>query len=455
MSSVAAPHGATAASPAGSETTDPGATTPLRVALLGCGVVGTQVARMLVERGADLAARAGAPLQLTGILVRDPAAPRELPDGVDRSLLTADAETLVDAADIVVEVMGGDEPARSLLLRAIAGGAAVVTANKALLATDGPALYAAADAAGVDIYFEAAVAGAIPIVRPVRESLAGDHVERVLGIVNGTTNYVLDQMATRGLGLDEAVAQAQELGYAEADPTADVEGHDAAAKAAILASLAFHTRVTLADVACEGISGITADDVASAAQTGHAVKLLAIAEQTPEGVSARVHPALVPLDHPLAGVRGAFNAVFVEAKEAGDLMFYGQGAGGAPTASAVMGDVVSAARHRVLGGKGPEESNYADLPILPPSAATTRYQIRLTVDDVPGVLARVAHVLADHGVSIEGCARRRRSPAVPRTSSPARRPTCSSRRTPPRRRRSPRPSRPSPSSSQSDRSRPS
>ncbi|WP_036966002.1 homoserine dehydrogenase, partial [Promicromonospora kroppenstedtii] len=312
----------------------------LRVALLGCGVVGTEVARMLLEQGTDLAARAGAPLELAGIAVRDASRPRDA--AIPRELLTEDAESLVDGADIVVEVMGGTEPARTLLLRAIEGGAAVVTANKALLAADGPTLYKAADSAGVDIYYEAAVAGAIPIVRPVRESLAGDHVRRVLGIVNGTTNYVLDQMATSGLDLDAAVKQAQELGYAEADPTADVEGYDAAAKAAILASLAFHTRVSADDVAREGITGVTSDDVAWAARTGHAVKLLAIAEQTGEGVAVRVHPALVPLEHPLAGVKGAFNAIFVEADAAGPLMFYGQGAGGRPTASAVLGDVVSA-----------------------------------------------------------------------------------------------------------------
>ncbi|MGW6265695.1 homoserine dehydrogenase [Cellulosimicrobium funkei] len=379
---------------------------PLRVALLGCGVVGTQVARLLTEQADDLASRVGAPLELVGIAVRDASAPRDA--AVDRSLLTEDAASLVERADIVVEVMGGTEPARSLLLRAIEAGAAVVTANKALLAEDGPTLYKAADAAGVDIYFEAAVAGAIPIVRPVRESLAGDRVRRVLGIVNGTTNYVLDQMATTGRGLDEAVREAQDLGYAEADPTADVEGYDAAAKAAILASLAFHTRVSLDDVAREGILAVTADDVAWAAQTGHVIKLLAIAERrdgdatgAEAGVSVRVHPALVPTSHPLANVRGSFNAVFVEAESAGELMFYGRGAGGAPTASAVLGDVVSAARHRVLGGKGPQESTYAELPILPPSAAVTRYQVRLDVEDRPGVLAQVAHALAEHGVSIE------------------------------------------------------
>ncbi len=379
---------------------------PLRVALLGCGVVGTQVARLLTEQADDLASRVGAPLELVGIAVRDASAPRDA--AVDRSLLTEDAASLVERADIVVEVMGGTEPARSLLLRAIEAGAAVVTANKALLAEDGPTLYKAADAAGVDIYFEAAVAGAIPIVRPVRESLAGDRVRRVLGIVNGTTNYVLDQMATTGRGLDEAVREAQDLGYAEADPTADVEGYDAAAKAASLASLAFHTRVALDDVAREGILAVTADDVAWAAQTGHVIKLLAIAERrdgdatgAEAGVSVRVHPALVPTSHPLANVRGSFNAVFVEAESAGELMFYGRGAGGAPTASAVLGDVVSAARHRVLGGKGPQESTYAELPILPASAAVTRYQVRLDVEDRPCVLAQVAHALAEHGVSIE------------------------------------------------------
>ena len=370
----------------------------LRLALLGCGVVGTQVVRLLAQQGADLAARAGAPLELVGIAVRDLAAPR---DGVDPALLTTDAAALVERADIVIEVMGGIEPARSLMLRAIAAGASVITANKALLAEDGPTLYAAADAAGVDLYFEAAVAGAIPLVRPVRESLAGDKIRRILGIVNGTTNYVLDQMATEGLDLDTAVAQAQQLGFAEADATADVEGFDAAAKAAILASIAFHTRVPLSCVQREGITGVTADDVAWAARTGHVVKLLAIAELTDAGVCVRVHPALVPAAHPLAGVHGAFNAVFIEAEAAGELMFYGRGAGGAPTASAVLGDVISAARHRVLGGRGPVESRYAELPMLAASAALTRYQVRLDIADRPGVLAQVAAVLAQHGVSIE------------------------------------------------------
>ncbi len=372
---------------------------PLRVAVLGCGVVGTEVVRLLTTQADDLAARVGARLELVGVAVRNLEVARDAV--VDPALLTTDAEALVERADLVVELMGGIEPARSLLLRAIAAGAAVVTANKALLAQDGPTLYAAADEAGVDVYFEAAVAGAIPIVRPVRESLAGDTVQRVLGIVNGTTNYVLDKMATEGLDLEQAVKQAQALGYAEADPTADVEGFDAASKAAILASLAFHTRVSIDDVDRQGITGISADDVLWAERTGYVIKLLAIAERGVGGVQVRVHPALVPSQHPLAGVRGAYNAVFIEAEAAGELMFYGRGAGGQPTASAVLGDVVSAARHRVLGGRGPVESWYAELPVLPADRARTRYQIRLDVADRPGVLAQVAAVLATHDVSIE------------------------------------------------------
>jgi homoserine dehydrogenase len=375
------------------------------VAVLGCGVVGTEVVRLLTSSAADLEARAGAPLELVGVAVRSLETPRD--PVVDPAVLTTDAEALVDRADVVVELMGGLEPARSLLLRAIGNGAAVVTANKALLGADGPTLYAAADAAGVDLYFEAAVAGAIPLVRPVRESLAGDAVTRVLGIVNGTTNYVLDQMASTGQDLDLAVKQAQELGYAEADPTADVDGYDAAAKAAILASLAFHTRVSVDQVHREGIGAVTAEDVAWAAETGHVVKLLAVAERVaataehPEGVVVRVHPALVPLDHPLAGVRQAFNAVFVQAEAAGELMFYGRGAGGRPTASAVLGDLVTVARHRVRGGRGPIESRYADLPVLGMGAAPTRYQVRMRVADRPGVLASVAAVFAARDVSIE------------------------------------------------------
>jgi len=378
---------------------------PVRVALLGCGTVGTEVARLLITHADDLAARVGAPLELVGIAERSLDAPRD--PAIDRGLLTTDWAGLVARADIVIELIGGLEPARTMQLQAIAGGASVVTANKELLGKDGPTLYAAAEAAGVDLYFEAAVGGAIPLIRPVRESLAGDRITRVLGIVNGTTNYVLDQMATTGEELGQAVKQAQEHGYAEADPTADVEAYDAAAKVAILASLAFHTRVSTADVYREGITAITPEDVAWAAETGHVIKLLAVAERTPadgggrSGIVVRVHPALVPNEHPLAGVRGAFNAVFVEAEAAGPLMFYGKGAGGVPTASAVLGDVVTIARHLVHGGRGPIESRYADLPVLSMADAVTRYQVRLRVADRPGVLAKVAQAFAANGVSIE------------------------------------------------------
>jgi len=381
---------------------------PLKVALLGCGVVGTEVARLLTTHADELAQRVGAPLQLTGIAVRRLGRARDL--DVPEELFTTDAHDLVQRADIVVEVIGGIEPARTLILEAMAAGAGVVTANKALLAEDGPALYDAAEKHGVDLYYEAAVAGAIPLVRPLRESLAGDRVKRVLGIVNGTTNYVLDKMHTTGQGFSEAVAQAQELGYAEADPTADVEGFDAAAKAAILASIAFHSRVTAADVHREGITAVSAADVASAEAMNSVVKLLAICERTRtpdgagglvEGVSVRVHPAMLPVGHPLAGVREAFNAVFVEAEAAGELMFYGRGAGGQPTASAVLGDLITIARHRVSGGRGPSESAYADLPVRPMGEVLTRYHISLDVTDKPGVLAQVAAVFAEHGVSIE------------------------------------------------------
>lgn len=377
---------------------------PVRVALIGCGVVGTQVAKLLLSHTEDLAARVGAPVQLVGIAERTLEGPKD--PAIDRDLLTTDTLGLVQRADVVIELIGGVEPARSFHLAAMEAGASVVTANKELLGKDGPTLYAAAEAAGVDLFFEAAVAGAIPLVRPVRESLAGDRITRILGIVNGTTNYVLDLMATTGEDVDLAVKQAQEHGFAEADPTADVEGYDAAAKAAILASLAFHTRVSTSDVHREGITAITADDVAWAAQTGHVLKLLAVAEKVAAaggetGIVVRVHPTLVPVAHPLAGVRRAFNAVFVEAEAAGELMFYGHGAGGVPTASAVLGDVVAAARHRVHGGLGPTESRYAQLPVLGIADAVTRYQIRLRVADRPGVLAQVARVFAEHDVSIE------------------------------------------------------
>lgn len=375
----------------------------LKVAVLGCGSVGSQVVRLLDEQADDLAARVGAPLELVGVAVRRLDAPREVK--VPEGLLTTDAEELVTRADLVVEVIGGIEPARSLILRALDHGASVVTANKALLAADGPTLYAAADRAGRDLFYEAAVAGAIPILRPLRESLAGDRVTRVLGIVNGTTNFILDKMDTAGSGFAEALEEAQELGYAEADPTADVEGFDAAAKAAILASLAFHSRVTVDDVHREGISEVTAADVQSAREMGSVVKLLAIAElrggEAGEAVAVRVHPAMIPRSHPLASVREAFNAVFVESEAAGELMFYGPGAGGSPTASAVLGDLVTVARNRLAGTRGPGESAYAERPVLPMGETVTRYHVAIDVDDRAGVLAAVANAFADQGVSIQ------------------------------------------------------
>lgn len=376
---------------------------PIRIAMLGCGVVGTEVARRLLRDADELGRRVGAPVELVGIAVRRLDRVRDL--DVPADLFTTDAMGLVTRGDldVVIEVIGGIEPARELILAALEHGASVVTANKALLAEDGDTLYEAAVKAERDLYYEAAVAGAIPIVRPLRESLVGDRVERVLGIVNGTTNYILDAMTTTGASFGDALDEAQRLGYAEADPTADVEGFDAAAKAAILAGLAFHTRVTIADVHREGITEVTAADVRSASEMGCVVKLLAICEIDPDGtaVSARVHPAMIPDTHPLASVRGAFNAVYVESQAAGQLMFYGPGAGGPPTASAVLGDVVTVARHRVEGVFGPRETAHAQVEVLDIGRARTRYHVQIDVDDRPGVLAAVAQVFAVHDVSIK------------------------------------------------------
>jgi homoserine dehydrogenase len=370
---------------------------PIRVALLGCGTVGTQVVRLLHEQADDLAARVGAPVELAGIAVRRPDRHREVP----RELLTADAAGLVRSdVDVVVEVIGGIEPVRTLLLDALRSGKAVVSANKALLADSAAELFGAADESGADLYFEAAVAGAIPLLRPLRESLAGDRITRVMGIVNGTTNYILSAMDETGANYGETLEEASRLGYAEADPTADVDGYDAASKAAILASIAFHTRVTANDVYREGISAVTSADIVAARTLGRTIKLLAICEQVDDSVSVRVHPAMIPRSHPLASVGGAFNAVFVEAEAAGQLMFYGQGAGGAPTASAVLGDLVAVARNRVHGGRGPRESAYAALPVRPIGQVSTRYHLSLDVADKAGVLASVAAVFAEHDVSI-------------------------------------------------------
>ncbi len=374
---------------------------PLKVALLGCGVVGSQVARQMLEGGDEFQARVGRRLDLVGIAVRNLAKDRP---GIDAALLTDDAAELVarKGIDLVIEAMGGVEPARSLILAAMAGGASVITANKQLLAQDGPTLYEAAAEAGVDLYYEAAVAGAIPIIRPLRESLVGDEVTAVKGIVNGTTNFILDKMTTEGSSFDEVLAEAQRLGYAEDDPTADVEGLDAAAKAAILASLAFHSRVNLDDVDCEGITTVTADDVATAAELGYVIKLLARCALAPDNsISVGVHPTLVPANHPLANVSGAFNAVFIESRHAGQLMFMGPGAGGAPTASAVLGDVITAARNRVRGVAGPGESSYSARPVTPRNQVPSRFYVALSVDDEPGVLAKIAASFARYQVSIQ------------------------------------------------------
>ncbi|MBM3721141.1 MAG: homoserine dehydrogenase [Actinobacteria bacterium] len=373
----------------------------LGIGMLGCGVVGSQVARLLTEDSGDFAARSGAKLSLKKIAVRDVAAKREQ---VKSELLTKDADSIVNdpSIDIVIEVMGGIEPARTLILKAIANGKSIITANKALLAKHGAELFEAADKKGVDLYYEAAVGGAIPILRPLRESIVGDHVHRIMGIVNGTTNYILTKMDEEGSDFGAALKEAQQLGFAEADPTADVEGHDAAAKAAILAGLAFHTRVTSDQVSAEGITKITARDVAVAHDINHVIKLLAIAELTEKGeVSVRVQPTLLPRQHPLAAVRNAFNAIFVEAESAGELMFYGRGAGGAPTASAILGDLIAIARNMTSGGAGHGESDYAELKFADPGSVNTRYLIRLDVNDRPGVLASVAQIFATNKVSIE------------------------------------------------------
>jgi homoserine dehydrogenase len=374
----------------------------LNIAILGAGNVGAQVIRLLQQNQADLSARAGGQLNLAKVLVRDAKKKRDA-----NVSYTDDADSILNdsSIDLVVELMGQIEPARTYIKRALSAGKSVVTANKALLAKHGAELFALADEKNVDLYYEAAVAGAIPILRPLRESLVGDHVTKVMGIVNGTTNYILTKMSETGENFASALKSAQQLGFAEADPSADLEGKDAAAKAAILAGLAFHTRVTDEDVYCEGITKISDVDIKVANALGLTIKLLAIAQINNGGnkksISVRVHPTLISQKHPLAAVREAFNAVFVEAESAGQMMFYGKGAGGEPTASAVLGDVVAVARHRFSGGIGPKESDYADLKIESISQSLTRYLIRLNVADKPGVLAAVAQEFSKHNVSIQ------------------------------------------------------
>ena len=375
----------------------------VRVGLLGCGTVGSALVALVDEQRDAIEARAGVRLEIVRVAVRDATRPRavSLPDG---ALTTDGAGLVVDPdVDVVVEVMGGVEPAGALVMAALAAGKPVVTANKELLAVAGPEVFTAAGAAGVDLLFEAAVVGGIPFVRPLRESLLGEPVNRVLGIMNGTTNYILTRMTEGGADYGDALAEAQALGYAEADPTADVEGFDAGAKIAIVASLAFGARVRAGDVACEGISGLAADDIAFAGRHGFVVKLLAVAERFGKAdateVMARVHPVFVPVTHPLASVRGSFNAVFVQGEVVGDLMFYGRGAGGDPTASAVLGDLIDAASNLRVGAHG-SLGSFVDLPFRPVDELASAFYLSILAVDQPGVLATVAGVFGRHGVSI-------------------------------------------------------
>jgi len=376
----------------------------VRVGLLGCGHVGAALAALVAERRSEVARRRGLDLEVTRIAVRNTAIDRDVP--VAQDAFTADAASVVSDpdVDVVVEVMGGIEPARELVATALAAGKPVVTANKELLANHGAELFALAEVNGVDLLFEAAVAGAIPIMRPLRESLAAEPITRVMGIVNGTTNFILTRMADDGASYGDALAEAQSLGYAERDPTADVEGYDAGAKVAIMATVAFGARVVAGDVYHEGISDITVADIEFAADLKHCIKLLAVAEQTAADdgepqVGVRVHPTLVPLDHPLASVNGSFNAVFVEGGAAGDLMLYGRGAGGRPTASAVLGDLVDAAGN-LARGHSATIGTLERARIAPIDDAVSAYYLNVEVDDRPGVLASVAAVFGKHEVSI-------------------------------------------------------
>jgi homoserine dehydrogenase len=372
----------------------------LRIGLLGCGTVGRGVVALLQQGADDIAARTGAELVITRVAVRDTTRDRgvPLPDGA----LTDDPASVVEAddVDLVIEVMGGREPAGRLIRRALELGKPVVTANKELVASEGPELSALAQDAGVDLSYEAAVAGAIPIIKPLKESLAGDHIRRVVGILNGTTNYVLTRMTEDGTSYEDALADAKSLGYAEADPTADVAGHDAANKCAIIASLAFDTAVHGDQVYREGIDGITEIDIRVADRLGYVVKLLAIASEVDDQMAVRVHPAFLPKEHPLAAVRDAFNAIFVEADAAGELMFYGHGAGSMPTASAVVGDLIDVARNLMQTARGPVESKHRAKQVRPIEDLQTQYFVLLDVDDQPGVLAEVARTFGSFEVSI-------------------------------------------------------
>jgi homoserine dehydrogenase len=372
----------------------------VRIGVLGCGNVGAPLVELIATQREAVEARTGLRLEVRRIAVRDIAKPR--PASIDPSLLTTDPASIVDDPDIdlVVELIGGVEPAQSLILSALKSGKPVVTGNKELLAKAGPELFQAAEGAGVDLLFEAAVAGGIPIIRPLRESLVGERITRVMGIVNGTTNYILTRMTEAGASYADALAEAQALGFAEADPTADVEGYDAGAKAAIIASIAFGAAIVASDVHLEGISGISQVDIDFAKRMGFVIKLLAVAEQDDLGqIGVRVHPAMVPSEHPLAAVRESFNAVFVEGASVGDLMFYGRGAGGGPTASAILGDVIDAALNRHRGSHA-TVGQLATAVLRPIDDVESAYYLNVEVLDRPGVLAKVAGVFGDHRVSI-------------------------------------------------------
>ena len=373
----------------------------LRVGLLGCGTVGSAVVRLLHEHREDIGRRAGCRLEVSRVAVRDPTKRRDVP--LDPSAFTADPMDVIDDPDvnIVCELMGGSEPAGSLILAAFDRDKPVVTANKELLSTRGRELFDASEAKGLDLYFEAAVGGGIPLVRPLKESLTGERLTRVIGIVNGTTNYILSRMSEDGMSFADALRDAQRLGYAEADPTADVDGHDAAAKCAILASIAFNARVVAGDVYREGIATVTSEDIEFARRLGYVVKLLAIAELHEERIAARVHPAMIPSGHPLAAVREAFNGVFVEGPNVGELMFYGRGAGGEPTATAVVGDLVTVARNLLAGARGVGCTCFLERTIRPMSEMEGQYYILLRVEDRPGVLAEIASVFGRNEVSIK------------------------------------------------------
>ena len=374
--------------------------TNLTIGLLGCGTVGGALVDLLDARRATITARTGVELRIGAVAVRDTAKHQDRL--ADPSLLTTDTAAVVadPEVDIVVELIGGTDPALTLVRTALENGKPVITGNKELLAAHGPELYAVAAEHGVDLLFEAAVAGGIPLIRPLRESLVGEDISRVMGIINGTTNYILTKMSQEGADYADALADAQALGYAEADPTADVEGYDAGAKAAIIASIVFGVDVRSSDVQHEGISSITAADIDTAKRLGYVIKALAVIERADGEVAVRVHPAMVPTGHPLANVNDSFNAVFVEGATVGDLMFYGRGAGGGPTASAVLGDLVDAAVN-VANGAAARLSITEKATLRSVDELSSQYYLTMVVSDEPGVLAQVATVFGTHGVSIQ------------------------------------------------------